>query len=70
MGVTILTTFIYAFASVCMNVLGIAIYYVGYRKQSDVGARGDMDEYEEYFDSLDEGEEALSYEEFRAALSA
>lgn len=53
-----------------MNVLGIAIYYVGYRKQSDVGARGDMDEYEEYFDSLDEGEEALSYEEFRAALSA
>ncbi len=29
-----------------------------------------MDEYEAYFDSLKEGEEALSYEEYRAALAA
>lgn len=27
-----------------------------------------MDDYEAYFDSLKEGEEALSYEEYRAAL--
>ncbi|STB57713.1 Uncharacterised protein [Citrobacter freundii] len=29
-----------------------------------------MDDYEAYFDSLEEGEEALSYEEYRAALAA
>ncbi len=29
-----------------------------------------MDDYEEYFDSLWEGEEAMSYEEFLDALSA
>lgn len=28
-----------------------------------------MDDYEAYFDSLKEGEEALSYEEYRAALA-
>ncbi len=29
-----------------------------------------MDDYEAYFDSLDEGEEALSFEEYLAALTA
>lgn len=29
-----------------------------------------MDDYEAYFDSLKEGEEALSYEEYRTALAA
>lgn len=37
--------------------------------QSELNEEKPMDDYEAYFDSLKEGEEALSYEEYRAALA-